>query len=750
MNDAAHQPTEPLPNPAAIATGPAETQPDSGQTLLEIGQASIYADLVLVVTLLEQAPTAAGGATSQAETRRVSMPQGGFGGRRYEIKGELGRGGMGIVMRALDRDLQREVALKITRGDQSGPHAIARFVSEAQVTGQLSHPNIVPVHELGHESGGRTWFAMKLVEGRSMAAVIAALRGCDECTRADYPLARRLYVFGQLLNAMAYAHDRGVIHRDLKPDNIMLGDYGEVLVMDWGLAKVRGGAELAGKVTTSRLGTPGSETLDGTIVGTPAYMPPEQARGEAENITLRSDIYSLGAILYELLCLRPPYEAATASELLVKVTTQPPPPPGKHNPDVVITRGLEDICMRCLAQDPADRFASVQDLQKALQAHASRLEEAASEGTGFALLGKFYLLTLATALFLLTAWVASGPERMSFRTHLVNPGVFSAFMTLGFGVLLVWLRLRPCWAFDATHAVLFWKTSGVEGDGLRGFFATEACRRAKWMFVYPCLGALVYALVARTNDALVVTSQMFGAGMLCAMAIGVVEQGSYRRLDAMHEVAAQDRRDLWYRLGLAIDVIVLGGLHMHLAGWDFHVRTLQENYPRGILVLHLVAVLAGVYALALIAHPMRDVHFALRKLLICRISPEQRAEIAPMARMLATNALLFGAVGSLTWIGLHSPTLRQPGGAQAVHFAMALTCLWAGILWSWWFRFRARVVSVRKPHETQMQQRFVEYLKTRKPRTKGFRVYIALWTPLVLGAVASMAFLLWRAFLSQA
>lgn len=739
MTDDGQQPTEPAPEPPG-----ADTRPDSGQTLLEIGQASIYADPALAATLLEQAGTQP--ITSQAETRRVAQPPAGLGGRRYEIRAELGRGGMGIVMRALDRDLQREVALKITRGEHSGPHSIARFVSEAQVTGQLSHPNIVPVHELGHEPGGRTWFTMKLVEGRSMARVISALRAGDEKTRAEYPLNRRLYVFNQLLNALSYAHDRGVIHRDLKPDNIMLGDYGEVLVMDWGLAKVRGGPELAGKITTSRLGTPGSETLDGTIIGTPAYMPPEQARGEQEKLDQRSDIYSLGAILYELLCLRPPYEAETATELLRQVVSTPPLKPSRRNADVVLPRGLEDICMRCLAPDQAARFQSVRELQKALSAYEQSVEETVSEGTTFSLLGKFYVLCTAACIFLLTAWVASGPEKLSFKSHMIDPGMLSTLMTFGFGALLEWLRLGPRWAFDASDAALFWKKGNVGDDGLRGFFATEACRRAKWIYLLPSLGGLVFAAFQQTPQSLLVAGQMFLAGIMCSVGVAVVEQGSYRRLDAMHEVAAQDRRDAPWRWIVVLGVMLLGALYMAQAGWDFRARSLNEQYARGILWLHLVAVLVGVWALAVIGHPVREVNRALKLLLFARIKPEQREALAPMARQMATNAVFFGVIGALTWIDLHAPTVGQPDGAIASHFAMGLTALWAGLIWSWLFRWRARVVNVLKPHETQMQQRFDAYRKTRKPKTEGFRAYVATWSPFVLGGLLSLALLLWRAW----
>ena len=187
--------------PEDAATVPDGSTP--GETLLEIGQPSIYADPEMQQTLLNLADgEATTNPQSQAETRRVA-PSAALGGRRYELRGEIGRGGMGVVLKAFDRDLKRDVALKVTRSDRTGSLSVARFVEEAQVTGQLSHPNIVPVHELGHEPGGKTFFTMKLVEGNSLARILRRLRSGDESARDQFPLTRRLYIFGQLLNCMA-------------------------------------------------------------------------------------------------------------------------------------------------------------------------------------------------------------------------------------------------------------------------------------------------------------------------------------------------------------------------------------------------------------------------------------------------------------------------------------------------------------------------------------------------------------------
>jgi predicted Ser/Thr protein kinase len=721
----------------------APTIPDApGETLLEIGQPSIYCDTDLARDLQANASTdAPTQPMSQAETRRVAAAHGGIGGRRYEIRNEIGRGGMGVVMRAFDRDLQRDVALKLTRADRTASGSVARFIEEAQVTGQLSHPNIVPVHELGHEPGGRTFFTMKLVEGRSLAQVMRKLRAGERATHEKFPLSRRLYVFGQLLNCMAYAHDRGVIHRDLKPDNVMLGDYGEVMVMDWGLARVKDHPELVSKVTTSRLQTPGSETLDGTIIGTPAYMPPEQARGERDNIDQRSDIYSLGAILYEMLALHAPYEAATASELIRKVATEPPPPPSVRNVGALVPRGLERIVMKCLEPAQEARFQTVRELQKALESYEEEVEQSADEGWFFSLLGKAFAFLLTASCFLATAFILLGEQHLHVRAHMVDPGVFSGLIVLGFGTMCAWLWLRPTAAFDATHAILLWKRVGISSGNLRGYFAAEACRRAKWMYMAPVDFALLYAVALRSQVAAIVAVQMFGGALLATLAIGALEQGAYRKLDALDAISGQDRRDMFWRWGVVAIIFVLALFFIDQSGWEWRLQKLPDDFRRGTLMLHLVVILAGVWTIAQIGHPYHEVNQALRTLLTRRMTPEQREKIAPMARAFANNAVLFGAVGSLTWI-----SLIGPGGPEtpAAFYLMALTPMWGGILWSWFFRFRAGKLIATASDE--LRRRFNEYRKDPQTPKTGKLTYFLAWAPFVLGGIAAAVVLILRAF----
>jgi serine/threonine-protein kinase len=238
---------------------------------------------------------------------------------QFEILGELAQGGVGEVMRGRDIDLGRDVALKMLRASHlDNPELIQRFMEEAQIGGQLQHPGIVPVYELGLD-GGRPFFAMKLVKGHTLAARLK--------DREDAPGDRRrfLQVYEQLCQTVAYAHSRGVVHRDLKPSNVMVGAFGEVQVLDWGFAKVlrRGGIaderpsepEIdVTKIATVRSGE-GSESLAGSVMGTPAYMPPEQALGQVELLNERSDVFSLGAILCEILTGKPPY---VGDDLLVQ------------------------------------------------------------------------------------------------------------------------------------------------------------------------------------------------------------------------------------------------------------------------------------------------------------------------------------------------------------------------------------------------------------------------------------------------
>jgi hypothetical protein len=254
--------------------------------------------------------------------RSAEVPAEDRGTSRYQIAGEIARGGVGVVLRGRDVDLGREIAIKILRAEHaSQPAMIRRLIEEAQIGGQLQHPGVLPVYEMGLDGTQRPYFTMKLVRGRTLASWL------QDRPELAHERRRFLAIFEQVSQTMAYAHARGVIHRDLKPSNIMVGAFGEVQVVDWGLAKVlaRGGASddrpgwVSGSgaeaIATVRTGSPGAESEAGSVLGTPAYMAPEQANGEVESLDERCDVFALGAILCAILTGRPPYLGSRAEVL---------------------------------------------------------------------------------------------------------------------------------------------------------------------------------------------------------------------------------------------------------------------------------------------------------------------------------------------------------------------------------------------------------------------------------------------------
>ena len=260
-----------------------------------------------------------------ARLRRVATwPE--FGSERYEVIEEIGRGGMGTVYRARDRELGREVAIKIPNG--AGESSIERRLQvEARILARLEHPGIIPIHDAGRLADGRLFYVMKWVRGSTLREWLAAGAARSEVLR----------IFERLCEPVAFAHDAGVIHRDLKPENIMIGAFGEVLVMDWGVAK-----EQRGSACTPAGQAPASAgTEAGDIIGTRGFMPPEQARGEGDRVDGRADVYSLGAILGWMLTRDEP--AGTGAILEQRD----------------LPRALRAICARAMEPDPESRYASV-------------------------------------------------------------------------------------------------------------------------------------------------------------------------------------------------------------------------------------------------------------------------------------------------------------------------------------------------------------------------------------------------------
>ncbi len=309
-------------------------------------------------------------------------------GERYERREELARGGMGVILRVWDRDLARHLAMKVSlspaeRGSEAlaggASRQLGRFLAEAKITGQLDHPGVVSVHDLGVDEDGRCYFTMQLVRGVDLRAVLRQRAAGD----TSWPLERLLGVMQKVCDAVGYAHAKGVIHRDLKPANIMVGRFGEVFVMDWGLARAPGEPEVRDlrlRVDSERSdevqvrGAEGSNspvlTMDGHVVGTPAYLSPEQAQGRVDELGPRSDVYSLGATLYHLICGTPPYvppgEELAAQRVLLLALQGPPRPVEELCPR--IAPELAAICARAMARDPLDRYASAEELGEDLRA----------------------------------------------------------------------------------------------------------------------------------------------------------------------------------------------------------------------------------------------------------------------------------------------------------------------------------------------------------------------------------------------
>lgn len=311
----------------------------------------------------------------------------------------VSKGGMGTILRTTDTNCGREVAMKLSTSSEDGSEALERLLHEARVTANLEHPNIIPVHEINCDSNDNVYFTMKYVQGDNLDTVISMLRKNDPVYLKDYSLSRLLNIFLRICDGVSFAHSKGVIHRDLKPENIMVGDFGEVLIMDWGIAKVLSETEEESRLNDSHFISKNfkgdknfKKTHCGAVFGTPAFMAPEQIRGNNHLVDRRTDIYALGGILYTILALRYPIMESEISELFSRAIVGDVLPPSKlkcsknkrlmHLPAHCVPEALSAVAMKALSIEQKDRYQSVQFLQEDIRAYlggfATKAEDASS------------------------------------------------------------------------------------------------------------------------------------------------------------------------------------------------------------------------------------------------------------------------------------------------------------------------------------------------------------------------------------
>ncbi len=429
---------------------------------------------------------------------------------KYRVLDKIGEGGMKHVMQVNDRDTDRDLAMAVLRDDNEVKHACSgRFIREARLTANLEHPNIVPIHDIGVDREGFPYFTMKLVEGETLAKILAKTSKDVPGYAEKYTLQHLLKIFLSVCDAVDFAHAKGVIHLDLKPDNVQVGSYGEVLVLDWGLAKRTGpdgglvvaaggetdseaGSEVWGGVGTDEddggetyvsLGANGSDlTMDGEIRGTPGFMAPEQAAGKNSERTTATDIYALGAILYTILAFRKPLDTKNLEEVLARTVKGDIIPVLEANETRKVPKPLAAVVGKAMSLDPADRYGSVRDLIRDVDAYLSGRVTQAEKASWFRRASLFVrrnkVPSALTLLAVVLAFLAAGMW-MAFEARRAAGWGAGVDITPGDGVALQadWVQAAGVWecadgvvkaaASPDDAFILFWKKS------VRGSVAVE-------------------------------------------------------------------------------------------------------------------------------------------------------------------------------------------------------------------------------------------------------------------------------------
>ncbi|MEM6363750.1 MAG: serine/threonine-protein kinase [Planctomycetota bacterium] len=295
--------------------------------------------------------------------------------RRYTGLKPMAQGGSGVLVSAYDPMIGRTVAIKKLSPDLRGnPNERRRLLREARVTAQLQHPNTVPVYDIGDDPVEGIYFVMKRISGENFFETLKRIAQGDETTAAAFPIARRLDIVADACQALAYAHARGVIHRDVKPENIWVGNFGEVILLDWGVAKVWGHADDNQPIRQSQL-APAIEdatdqlqtlTANDQRPGTPLYMSPEQVVG-LRGIDERSDVFSAGVVLYEALAIREPFRGRTIDETFDNIRMRDVPPPSERNPQMGISPAADAVVMKAISKRPGDRYQTMRELISAIR-----------------------------------------------------------------------------------------------------------------------------------------------------------------------------------------------------------------------------------------------------------------------------------------------------------------------------------------------------------------------------------------------